>query len=47
MPIPSIQAGFHTTNRLILDELVYDASQESSRFERLVIGLNSNQYHAY
>ena len=47
MPLPSIEAAMYATNRLIIDELDYDTTMETSRFESLVRGLNSDQYHAY
>ena len=47
MPLPSVEAAIHATNRLIIDELDYDTNLETSRFESFVRGLNSDQYHAY
>ena len=47
MPLPSIEAVVYATNRLIIDELDYDPNLETSIFESLVRGLNSDQYHAY
>ena len=47
MPLPSIEAAVYGTNRLIINELDYDTTMETSRFESLVRGLNSDQYLAY
>jgi len=47
MPLPSIEAAVYVTNQLIIDELDYDTTLETSRFESFVRGLNSNQYHTY
>ena len=47
MPLPSIEVAVHATNWLIIDELDYDTNLTTSRFESLVRGLNSYQYHAY
>jgi len=47
MPLSSIEAAAYATNRFIIDELDYDTPMETSRFESLVRGLNSDQYHAY
>jgi len=46
MPLPSIEATVFATNQLIIDELDYDTTMETSRFESLVRGLNY-QYHVY
>jgi len=43
MPLPSVEAAMYATNRLIIDELDYDTTMETSRFESLVKGLNSDQ----
>jgi len=47
MPTPSVEAIAHATNRLIIDELDYDMSDELLRFESLARGLNSNQYRVF
>jgi len=47
MPVPSIEAAVYATNRLIINELDYDTTLKTSRFESFVRGLNSDQYHAY
>jgi len=47
MPLPSIEAPVHATNQLIINELDYDTALETSRFESVVRGLNSDQYRGY
>jgi len=47
MPTPSVEAVACATNRLIIDELDYDMSDEVSRFESLARGLNSYQYRIF
>jgi len=42
MPLPSVEAAMHATNRLIIDELDYNTNLETSRFESFVRGLNSD-----
>jgi len=44
MPTPSVEVAACATNRLIIDELYYDMSDEILRFESLARGLNSYQY---
>ena len=47
MPTPFVEAAVRATNRLIVDELDYDMSDELSRFESLARGLNSDQYRIF
>jgi len=47
MTTPSVEAPTRVTNRLIIDELDYDMSDEVLRFESLARGLNLNQYHDF
>ena len=47
MPVSSVQVVVHATNQLIIDELDYDMTHEISKFESLVRGLNSDQYHVF
>jgi len=43
MPLLSIKAAVYTTNQPIIDELDYDTTLETSRFESFVKRLNSDQ----
>jgi len=47
MPTPFVEAAVRATNRLIVDELDYDMSDELSRFESLARGLNLDQYRVF
>jgi len=47
MPLPSIKDAVYAINRSIIDELDYDTTIETSRFESFVRGLNLDQCHAY
>ena len=47
MPLSSIEAAVYATNRLIIDELDFDTTLETSKFESFIRDLNSDQYHAY
>ena len=44
MPTPSVEVATRVTNRLIINELDYDMSDDVLRCESLARGLNSYQY---